>query len=170
MQSNRQLIIDAQPANNIWSYLDEDAGLDDTPSIISLDRLEAESDSLRQRNAPLGVIIRAGEKQGEDIHRVAPFLDMLQVVALEFPIYRNGRGFSSARILRQELGFAGEIRATGDVLHDQWQAMARCGINAFEIDAKISLDEFTQALGELSDAYQPAADQQRGILWRRHGL
>jgi uncharacterized protein (DUF934 family) len=153
------------------SYLEDEAGAGRYTGHYLARRVSAaKGQSLRQRNAPLGVIIRAGEKQGEDIHRVAPFLDMLQVVALEFPIYRNGRGFSSARILRQELGFAGEIRATGDVLHDQWQAMARCGINAFEIDAKISLDEFTQALGELSDAYQPAADQQRGILWRRHGL
>ena len=170
MQSDRQLIIDSASAENIWSYIEDETGLDDTPAIISLDRLEAEAESLRQRNAPLGVIIRAGEKQGEDVRRVAPYLDMLQVVALEFPIYRNGRGFSSARILRQELGFEGEVRATGDVLFDQWQHMSRCGINAFEIDAKISLDHFKQALGELSDAYQPSSDDQRGILWRRHGL
>ena len=95
---------------------------------------------------------------------------MLQVVALEFPIYRNGRGFSSARILRQELGFKVEIRATGEVLFDQWQPMSRCGINAFEIDATIPLERFKQALSELSDAYQPSSDNQRGILWRRHGL
>ena len=169
MQSNRQLIKDGAMAENLWSYVEDDAALSDAASIISLQRLEDNADTLRSRNAPLGVILRAGEKQGEDVRRLAPFLDMIQLVAIEFPVYRNGRGFSSARILREELEFDGEVRAMGEVLFDQWQPMARCGINAFEVDASISLDQFNQALGEFSQAYQPASDARRGILWQRHG-
>ncbi|MDB2668759.1 DUF934 domain-containing protein [Alphaproteobacteria bacterium] len=168
MQNNRQLIKDGALAENTWSYLEDETGLDDAPSLISLERLEAEAETLRARNAPLGVILRAGVKQGEDVRRLAPFLDMVQIVAIEFPVYRNGRGFTSARILREELKFTGEVRATGDVLFDQWQPMARCGINAFEVDEKVTLEQFQQAIGEFSDAYQPAADAHRGVLWRRH--
>ena len=61
----------------------------------------------------------------------------------------------------------GELRAIGDVLYDQWAMMNRCGINAFELDANVTLDTFQNALGELSGAYQPAADTTRGALWAR---
>ena len=56
------------------------------------------------------------------------------------------------------------------MLFDQWSFMARCGFNTFEVDASIPIDTFNKALNELSEAYQPAVDNQRGILWRRHGL
>ena len=81
-------------------------------------------------------------------------------------------GASGSRRLGQTApstqGFRGEIRAVGEVLFDQWQFMHRCGINAFEVDADVALEVFNEALGELSTAYQPAADTQHGILWRRH--
>ena len=174
MPSDYQLVKDGAACPDEWVYLDDDAALGDTPAIISLDRLRNESAALKTRNAPLGVVLRAdnqGKQQmGEDVHELAPYLDMVQLVAIEFPVYRNGRGYSNARILREQLGFTGELRAMGEVLHDQWQFMARCGFNAFELAPNISLEEFTAALGELSDAYQPAADSQRGALWRRHGL
>lgn len=170
----KQLIKDRQVSDDLWTYVDDDAALTDAPSIVSLDRLVAEADSLRQRNAPLGVVLRADTqgktKLGEDVHALAPVLDLVTLVAVEFPVYRNGRGYSSARILREQLGYQGELRAVGEVLHDQWQFMERCGFDSFEIDGAIALDTFTAALGELSDAYQPAADGQRGALWRRHGL
>lgn len=174
MPSDYQLVKDRAVCADDWVYLEDDAALGDAPSIISLDRLRAESEALKARNAPLGVVLRAdnqGKQQmGEDVHELAPYLDMVQLVAIEFPVYRNGRGYSNARILREQLSFTGELRATGEVLHDQWQFMERCGFNAFELAPHISLQEFTAALGELSDAYQPAADSQRGALWRRHGL
>ena len=85
----------------------------------------------------------------------------------QFPIYRNGRGYSAARVLRQEFNFDGEIRAIGEVLYDQWAMMNRCGINAFELAPDVTLETFQTALGELSGAYQPAADKNRGALWAR---
>ena len=164
MPSDYQLVKDRAVCADDWVYLEDDAALGDAPSIISLDRLRAESDALKARNAPLGVVLRAdnqGKQQmGEDVHELsASYLDMVQLVAIEFPVYRNGRGYSNARILREQLGFTGELRATGEVLHDQWQFMERCGFNAFELAPHISLEEFTAALGELSDAYQPADRQ-----------
>ena len=172
MPNNYHLIIDGATADESWVYLDDAAALTDAPSLISLTRLKAEADSLRARNAKLGVVLQADgdgkTSMGEDVHELAPYLDMLSLVSLRFPIYRNGRGYSAARILREQMGFTGELRASGEVLFDQWAMMARCGINAFEVAADISLETFKTALSELSGAYQPAADTQRGALWARH--
>ena len=91
------LVIDGAAAENIWHYLDDDAPLTDTPSIITLTRLKAEADSLASRTAPLGVILHADglgkTDQGEDVRELAPYIDHLALVALHFPIYRNGRGY-----------------------------------------------------------------------------
>ena len=168
MENDKKLIIDGAEGANIWRYLEDETPITNAPVIISLNRLQTEGAALAAAGTPFGVILRAGEKQGEDVHALAPFIDKLAVIAIEFPVYRNGRGYSAARILREQMNYRGEIRAIGEVLFDQWQFMYRCGINAFEINADISLETFNEALGELSAAYQPAADAQRGILWRRH--
>ena len=168
MENDKKLIIDGAEGANIWRYLEDETPITNDPVIISLNRLQTEGAALATAGTPFGVILRAGEKQGEDVHALAPFIDKLAVIAIEFPVYRNGRGYSAARILREQMNYRGEIRAIGEVLFDQWQFMHRCGINAFEINADISLETFNEALGELSAAYQPAADAQRGILWRRH--
>ncbi|CAI8309552.1 MAG: hypothetical protein CBD03_06190 [Rhizobiales bacterium TMED143] len=168
MENDKKLIIDGAEGANIWRYLEDETPITNDPVIISLNRLQTEGAALAAAGTPFGVILRAGEKQGEDVHALAPFIDKLAVIAIEFPVYRNGRGYSAARILREQMNYRGEIRAIGEVLFDQWQFMHRCGINAFEINADISLETFNEALGELSAAYQPAADAQRGILWRRH--
>lgn len=172
MPSNYHLIVDGETAEESWAYIEDDAPLTDAPGLVSLARLKAEAETLRARNAPLGVVLEAdGDGKtslGEDVHELEPYLDMLSLVSLRFPIYRNGRGYSAARVLREQMGFEGQIRASGEVLYDQWAMMARCGINAFELAGDISLDTFKTALGELSGAYQPAADTQRGALWARH--
>ena len=168
MENDKKLIIDGAEGANIWRYLEDETPITNDPVIISLNRLQTEGAALAAAGTPFGVILRAGEKQGEDVHALAPFIDKLAVIAIEFPVYRNGRGYSAARILREQMNYRGEIRAIGEVLFDQWQFMYRCGINAFEINADISLETFNEALGELSAAYQPATDAQRGILWRRH--
>lgn len=152
--------------------------LPDGAIIVSLDRLKTDADSLQARNVPIGVVIRADNqgktKIGEDVRDLIPYLNNLSVIALEFPTFRNGRGYTSARILRDELKYEGEIRAIGDVSYDQLAYMQRCGIDAFEVNDDVTLEQFAGALGELSDAYQPASPQQkkpeqpeRGIIWRR---
>ena len=165
------LIVDGATAEDVWTYVEDDAPLGDAPAIISLTRLKDQVDALQNRSAPLGVRLNADglgkTGLGEDVRELAPFIDRLALVAIHFPSYRNGRGYSAARVLREEFNFTGELRAIGDVLYDQWAMMNRCGINAFELDANVTLDTFQNALGELSGAYQPAADTTRGALWAR---
>lgn len=154
-----------------FSLIEGDSALPDGAVMIPLSRLLEQAEALRSRNVPLAVIVHATQdgnaKQGEDVRTLAPYLDMVSCVALEFPVYRNGRGFSSARILREEMGFTGDIRAVGEVLYDQWAFMQRCGINVFEVAEGVTLEQFDAAIGELSEVYQPAADGRTAVPWRR---
>jgi uncharacterized protein (DUF934 family) len=154
-------------AQDEWPLIEDGEPIIGDRAIISLPRLLESGDDIAQFKGQLGVVLRAGTKQGEDVRDLQSALDRLAIIMIEFPIYRNGRGFSSARILRDELGFQGEIRAIGDVLFDQLLFMKRCGIDAFEVDASLTLEKFNKAISVFSDSYQPAADSLRGILWNR---
>ena len=99
-----------------------------------------------------------------DIREIAPSLASFSVVILDFPKFRDGRAYSQARILREQLGFKGEIRARGDVLRDQAFFMARAGFDAFELEES-RVEGFTEALRTFSQVYQPAADD-AAPAWR----
>ena len=89
---------------------------------------------------------------------LAPYLPHLSLIALEFPVFRDGRAFTQGRLLRERHGFKGEIRATGDVLRDQFLFMVRAGFDAFEVKKASDADAFAKVLRELTLRYQPAAD------------
>ncbi|MGH6810906.1 MAG: DUF934 domain-containing protein [Methylocella sp.] len=80
-------------------------------------------------NIPLGLLI----EPGQDIRAIAPDLARFALVAVAFPKFTDGRGYSLAHLLRGHFGYAGELRATGEVLFDQLQLLARCGFDSFEI-------------------------------------
>jgi uncharacterized protein (DUF934 family) len=96
---------------------------------------------------------------------IAADLGGFDVVVLDFPAFTDGRAYSQARLLRERLGYTGEIRARGNVLRDQIFFMARCGFNAFEYDGQQANDA-VMALKEFSYVYQPAADK-REPAWRK---
>ena len=105
---------------------------------------------------------------GDDARVLAPALDRLRLVEIDFPKFRDGRGFSSARILR-EMGYAGEIKATGDVLVDLVWFMRRCGFDSFAPDVPLNPDDVAAALARYSHVYQHAADDAVPIWKLRHG-
>ncbi len=93
----------------------------------------------------------------DEVEELAPHLASLALVGIEFPGPGDGRGFTSARLLRQRLAFQGEIRAVGaGVKQDLLFFMVRCGINAFELVATENVAEARQALRRFTLAYQPA--------------
>lgn len=94
---------------------------------------------------------------GDDARALVPHLGRLQLVEIAFPKFRDGRGYSAARILR-EAGFAGEIRAVGEVLVDQIVFMRRCGIDGFAPDKPLDADAVGRALARYPFVYQAAAD------------
>ena len=145
---------------NTFAHVADDEALPDGPIVVSLKRWQAERETLAARNAPLGVRLssdQSPEALGADVSHFA-------LIELEFPKFRDGRGYSWARILRQRLGFTGEVRAVGDVLRDQWLFMSRCGVDAFEVRPGTRLEDFRAALAEQTVFYQPASDRIRSVL------
>ena len=105
---------------------------------------------------------------GEDARALIPYLDRLALIEVSFPTFRDGRGYSAARILR-ESGYAGELRAAGDVLVDQMPFMRRCGFDSFAPDAPIDPATLDAALARYDYVYQKAADGAVPVWKLRHG-
>lgn len=105
---------------------------------------------------------------GEDARALLPYLDRLALIEVSFPSFRDGRGYSAGRILR-EGGYTGELRAQGDVLVDQLPLMRRCGFDSFAPEAEIDAEVLRRSLGRYDYRYQPAADAVVPVWKRRHG-
>ncbi len=117
-------------AEDVWTRLDDDAPAPaDGALIVSLKRWLAEREALGARKAPVGVAVEAGADAQAHLVDLAG----RPLVALAFAKFADGRAFSYARLLRDRYGFAGELRATGDVLIDEIPLMLRCGFDAFEV-------------------------------------
>ena len=104
---------------------------------------------------------------GEDVTRLIPVLGRVRLVEVDFPRFRDGRGFSTARILR-EAGYDGEIKATGDVLLDLVFFMHRCGFDSFAPNSPLDPAEVEAALTRYPHVYQHAADGRVPIWKLRH--
>ncbi|MDR2875557.1 MAG: DUF934 domain-containing protein [Methylobacillus sp.] len=94
-------------------------------------------------------------------------INALPVIAINFPRFVDGRGFSMAALLRDRYGFKNELRAVGDVLRDQLYYMKRCGFDAFKIRADRSAEEALASLRDFSEPYQGAVDNPLPV-WRRY--
>jgi len=124
------------------------------PVVVSLARFQSERAALLARVAPLGVTLR----NTDPVDALAGVLDRLELIVLAFPKFSDGRAYSQARSLRERLGYAGELRATGDVLVDQALFMRRCGFDAYELADAARAPRFVEAFRTFSVVYQPAGD------------
>lgn len=104
---------------------------------------------------------------GDDARDLLPHLDRLCLVEVNFPVFGDGRGYSAARILR-EAGYAGELRAVGDVLVDQIVFLRRCGFDSFAPAAPLDEADVSAALDRFPNVYQPAADAAVPVWRLRH--
>lgn len=141
--------------NNPWIHLDDENPLPETmtserPVLCSLTRfLDIE---LTGQGNVSGVWL----KSDDDVTQLAKHLEHIQVIAIDFPTYTDGRGYSQARVLRKHLGYFGELRATGDVRPDQLLFMARAGIDAFEFQTAPDEALVKQILSRFQISYQPS--------------
>lgn len=90
----------------------------------------------------------------DDPARLAGHLDGLTLIAVDFPAFTDGRGYSLARLLRERYSYAGELRAVGDIWHDHLQALWQVGFDTFEIKPGKPLDPCRTALQRFSEHYQ----------------
>ncbi|MFK7731917.1 MAG: DUF934 domain-containing protein [Pseudomonadales bacterium] len=97
---------------------------------------------------------------------LAEDLEQLSMIAINFPVFSDGRAYSYARRLRQ-LGYQGEVRAIGDVLPDQLHYMTRCGFNAFELRGDKNSEAAFLQKSSITVAYQAAHDQSKPLFARR---
>ena len=104
---------------------------------------------------------------GDDARALLPVLDRLKLVEVNFPVFGDGRGYSSARILR-EAGYAGELRAVGDVAVDQLAALVRCGFDSFAPDVAMDQADVQTALHRWPEVYQATTVSRRPIWALRH--
>ena len=143
-----------------WTALGDEAPVPgDGPILISWARWQSESAVLANRNAPLGIRVR----NGEPIEALAPFVGRFELIALEFPKFTDGRAYTQARILRERLGYAGELRATGQVLADQLLFMHRCGFDAYDVSLPDPVASWRKAMASFSGFYQPTGDGHAAI-------
>jgi uncharacterized protein (DUF934 family) len=158
------LIVDRHIVPNEWLSLADEAPLPATGKVIvSLKRYREQRTALDASGLSLGVRI----PNTEDVGLLAAELASLPLIALEIPKFADGRAYSQARVLRQRHGFRGEIRAQGEVLHDQLFHMARCGVNAFELRPDQDARDCLRAFAEYDLAYQQAADGVQTVWQRR---
>lgn len=142
------------------------SGADEIPGsgavIVSLAQWEAHKDALRGRE--LGIRLRSDEPP----ERIADDLDAFSVIALEFPVFRDGRAYSYARILRDTYAYKGELRAVGDVLLEQLHFMIRVGFDVFELGGDDPEAAWRTAAEEFSAWYQPGSDARATAMQLRH--
>lgn len=142
-------------------HVDPWISVDDTEDVpeqgdvcVSIERLQRDHNRLFERIDKVGVALNPDQP----VDVLAPFVERLSLIALRFPVFTDGRAYSTARVLRQRFNYCGEVRARGNVLADQYAFMRQCGFDAFEIDGHQPLDLWLQAANAMSLSYQ------RGVL------
>lgn len=147
--------------NDPYVRLDDDEAITDQPAILlPLERFLTEQDAVAAYQGKLGVILAPAD----DTRALTDHFDRLSLIAIDFPAYKDGRGFTHARLLREQLRWTGELRAIGDVLYDQLQFMVRVGFDAFEVRKDFDAAHFEEAIKTFSAAYQG----QENIVAKRH--
>jgi uncharacterized protein (DUF934 family) len=137
-------------AEDCWIHAEAEGEVPDTGGVIvPFARLLKEWGALSARNGRLGVRLGNTDKP----EALETFLPSLSLIVLPFPAFNDGRAYSIARKLR-EMGFKGELRATGNVLPDQLQFMLQVGFDAFEIGERFPLETWLKASRQMSLAYQ----------------
>ncbi|KAA0694473.1 DUF934 domain-containing protein [Neorhizobium sp. P12A] len=152
--------------NDPWIIeTDEVKATEDQKPLLDLDAMIARAEE--SNDVGLGVLI----KPADDVRRLEPYLYRLEIVAVAFPAFNDGRAFSHASLLRQRLGYTNEIRAVGDVLIDQIPLMLRVGIDSFAVTNETALKRLSEnRLPSIPHHYQPTArhaEGGKGYSWRR---
>lgn len=130
--------------------------------IVSGARFLADAEAFTHRTAAVGVLW----PNNRPITELVPHLKRIALVALVFPGFRDGRAYSQARILRERYGFGGEMRATGQVLRDQFLLLLRAGFDSFEVSKDADAAAFAESAKTFDVFYQPTGDG-RAIAFRR---
>jgi uncharacterized protein (DUF934 family) len=161
-----RFVKDGIVAEDKFQRVADDASPPPGPVLFSAARFMADPSAALAHAGSVGVIW----PNNRAIAELAPHLDRLAAVVLVFPTFRDGRAYSQARLLRERYGYHGELRATGQVLRDQFLFMLRAGFDTFEVVKDKDADAFGEAIHRYSRFYQASVDQRPVIsrLRRAH--
>ena len=148
------LIKNSEIVQDHWTVLDEKQTLQANHNIIDLDYWNANKDTLIANKAPLGLLIQGDTSPDQFIDDMQHF----ELIAINFPTFVDGRGYSLAKTLREKHHYTQEIRAVGEVLPDQALYLTRVGFNALEFSTKEAGLLALEKLNEFSVFYQAAAN------------
>ena len=158
------LLKDGKLSDDIYTDV---SALEDLPAdgaiIVSLPQWQAQREVLIGRGEPLGIVLRSDEKP----ELIRDDLGHFSVVALDFPVFRDGRAYSYARLVRR-MGWDGELRAVGEVLLEQLHYMHRVGFNSFLVTDDDAVAAWETACADFTVWYQPTGDGRQTVLARRH--
>lgn len=162
----QKLIKDGAVIDNTWQLLEKTDDLQTAiPAgqvILPLNLWQARKDELAARQQEIGVWLDSSET-ADLLGQAAAGLPL---VAINFPTFMDGRGFTAARLLRERYGFTGELRALG-VIRDQLFYLKRCGFNAYQLTNTEALEDALASLHDFSETYQAAVDQTLPLFRRR---
>lgn len=149
----KKLIKNREIVEDTWAIVENATKPNDFPKgdiIVSLPIWQEHAEILKKRKTQLGVLLASDEEP----NAIKDDLDKFSVIAIDFPKFADGRGYSSAHELRTFYNYEGEIRAVGDVLRDQLFQLERCGFNSFAVRADRSIEDALNAFNDFSIAYQ----------------
>lgn len=139
------------------------ASVPDGDVIVPLALWLKQREALLSRTGRLGVWLASNE----DPAAIADDLGQFALIAVDFPQFGDGRGYSTGRLLRERYGYKGELRAVGVVVRDHLFAMASCGFDAFLLRDGEKPEEALTAFGDFSDTYQATVEQPLPLFRRR---
>ncbi len=152
------LLINREVVADNWTLINEETLVHAGDIIVPLALYLENRGALDNREGQLAIQVNGDD----DLDELLSNLDKFPLIAVDFPAFRDGRGFSIARLLVRA-GYKGEIRATGDVGRDRIAYMERCGYTAIQISDEIYKDEMLSAFTEVSNYYQSATDSNRAV-------
>ncbi len=164
-----KLIKDGSIVENTWTFIakpEGDVAALEVPAgqvIIPVSIWLAQKETLQART-DIGVWLDSDDSAeliGTEANRFA-------VIGVNFPLFMDGRSFSTARLLRERYGFTGELRAVGNFIRDQLCYLRRCGVNAFAFaNPEANLEEAVKSLQDFQEYYQASVDQPLPLFRRR---
>lgn len=159
-----QLLKDAQIIDNHWTRVESDsASLPAGDIVVHHTTWQQRQAELIDHQGAVGVWFDGDE----EIENFVDTIINIPLIAINFPKFVDGRGFSVARLLRERYGYTGELRAIGHFIRDQLFLLQRCGFNAFQFDHDIDLQQAAKSLSDFTDSYQVAVDQPQPLFKRR---
>ncbi len=152
-----RVIKDRRLLEDEWQLIrapEADMALPTGAVIVPFAYWQAEREALLQQDGPKAVWIDGSV----ETEALLDDLDKFALIALDFPVFKDGRSYTHARLLRERYGYRGELRAIGDVLRDQIFFMRRCGIDSYAMKKSADINAVLSAFEDFSVNYQTAAD------------